>query len=169
VRPQHRPDIDLQVAEHALELLARKRNKMPLTAGFMQAVAHQGFGHRVGMRRAAVMVAHLRSNGNLVQVGRYRGKRHGFWVPIYSLRTPSGLRIASVCRNSVVKSRPWWQHSLFGNPDGEKPLYAAKKDLRRWRSKAHRVLEFARANDQYPSPPPLDLNLWKETRCEQPC
>ena len=145
MRPQHQPDLDRQVAEHALELLARKRSKMPLTAGFMQAVALQGFGHKVGMRRAATMVSHLRRNGSLVQVGRYRGKRHGFWVPVYRLRTPSGLRIASVCRNPAVKGLGWWQHGLFGNPGGEKPPGATEETVKRWRSRSFKAMEADRA------------------------
>jgi len=157
-RPAANADLDNKVAEHVCDILARNRDIRPLTVGFMQTVS-ASLAHPVGEHRAARMIHHLKATKRITQVGRYRAKAHGYFVAIYRLHS---YVVSSIRRNSPVKSSVWWQHGLFGNPDGEKPLFAAKKDLRRWRSKAHRVLEHARANYEYPAAPPLDQNLWKE-------
>lgn len=124
-------DLDLQVAEHAVTILARKRKKMPLTVGFMQAVALQGFNHKVGEHRAARMIHHLRTTHRLTPVGRYRGQPHGFFVTIYRL---TDTVTSSVRRKAVVKGREWWKHGLFGNPNGEKSRLVSEEVLDRWRS-----------------------------------
>jgi hypothetical protein len=157
-RPAANEDLDKKVAEHVCSILARKRDRRPLTVGFMQTVA-AAIGHKVGEHRAARMVNHLKATKRITQVGRYQAKTHGYYVAIYRLHS---YVVSSIRRNSPVKRLGWWQHGLFGNPDGEKPLFAAKKDLRRWKSKTHRALEYARANYEYPAAPPMDQNLWKE-------
>jgi hypothetical protein len=140
-RPAADLALDLKVAEHAVVILARTRQKMPLTAGYMQAVSQQVFGHKVGIKRAARMVAHLRRTHYLTQVSRYRGTPHGFWVPIYRLAAPV---LSSVRRKVVVKGRAWWEHGLFGNPDGEKPLGYCKETRKRWKTNAWMTCESQR-------------------------
>jgi hypothetical protein len=122
-RPSADEALDRKVAEHVLAVLARKRATLPLTAGFMQACAAQGFNHRVGQKRAARMCAHLRQAGLLTPYSRYRG-RHGFWVTIYRVIHRVAPGSFSVRRKSRVKydeRKNWWKHALFGTPDGKPP------------------------------------------------
>jgi len=123
-RPRADREKDKKVAEHALSVLARRRTTMPLTAGFMQAVARDGFGHKVGLKRAARMRAHLVASGRLIPVGRYRGSKHGYWVTVWKLLPPTPLALFSVRKKSRVKffgRKQWWEHALFGTPDGKPP------------------------------------------------
>jgi hypothetical protein len=124
VRPAHSPALDRKLADHVVTVLMRKRDTMPLTVGFMQAVCEQGFGQKVGRARASAMITHLQATNRLRLVGRYRGRRHGFFVGVYRLASIT----ASVARNSDVKSRAkryspkrWWEHALFGTHDGKPP------------------------------------------------
>lgn len=141
-RPAANLDKDLRVAEHVVTVLARRRQKMPLTVGFMQAVSLQGFGHKVGEHRAARMIHHLRFTNRLTPVGRYRGNPHGFFVTIYRLRDSVS---SSVRRKAVVKSREWWEHGLFGNPNGEEPVGYTEQRVKRWKQREWRLAEIIRA------------------------
>jgi hypothetical protein len=141
VRPPHSPERDRKLAEHVVVVLLRKRDTMPLTVGFMQAVCKQGFGVKVGRARASAMISHLQSTSRITLVGRYRGKKHGFWVGIYRLAPV----IVSVARNSRVKGRPWWQHPLFGTPDGKPPPGTSKRQRKWWRDPRFLIAEKERA------------------------
>lgn len=123
-RPKADDALDRRVAEHVLDVLARRRTTMPLTAGFMQAVCLQGFGHRVGRKRAARMCAHLALSGRIAPVGRYRGLRHGYWVTLWRVLQRVAPVSSSVRKKSRVKfdeRKRWWEHALFGTPDGKPP------------------------------------------------
>lgn len=133
MRPAHTPSVDDAVARQVLTTMSRTRKTFPLTAGFMQTAAKQWFGLEMGRARAGRAVARLAAAKRVSQVGRYKGKRHGFWVALYTSSGPEAPVTSSVLRNSVVKPRSWWQHPLFGNPDGSPPLGASEEQLARWR------------------------------------
>jgi hypothetical protein len=100
---------------------------MPFTVGFLQAHA-RALGVHMGEHRAAAAINRLRQRGTLIKVGDYRARRHGFRVALYDV---APRHKASVRRRRLVK---WWEHPLFGNPDGEKPRDEPQGRLRRWGS-----------------------------------
>jgi hypothetical protein len=122
------------MAEQAVTLLARRRDVRPLTAGFLQQQIWSFFRERIGEHRAEAMIRHLRSSRRLLQVGSYKSKRHGFHVPIYRLAQPAGSVTSSVRKNSRVKPRAWWQHPLFGTPDGKPPPGTSERQKLWWQS-----------------------------------
>lgn len=88
------------------------------------------------------MIRHLKTTGAIRIRWYYRSKKHGFTYPIYQLRSQARF---SVRRKSSVKPRAWWQHGLFGNPQGGRPIGASEETVKRWRSAAFKALEFERA------------------------
>jgi hypothetical protein len=103
-------------AEQFLSTL--RRGSMPVTVGFVQ--------RRTGMaeHQARRIRNDLVRRKLLVPVGRYRGKKHGFWVTIYKVVQPEASVTSSVRRISRVKRnerKTWWLHALFGTPDGRPP------------------------------------------------
>jgi len=124
-------------AEQFLSTLRRPR--MPVTVGFVQA--------RTGMaeHQARRIRNELVERGALVPVDKYQGKKHGFWVTVYRVIQPRASVTASVRRTRTVKPRFWWQHPLFGTPDGEPPPGTPRKQRKRWRSGLFRAYEKERA------------------------
>ena len=91
---------------------------MPVTVGYVQ--------RRTGMseHRARAVRNDLVRSGHLVEVGCYRGRRHGFWVKLYRVVQPEASVTSSVRRTRRVKRderKTWWLHPLFGTPDGRPP------------------------------------------------
>ena len=105
---------------------SRRRNRkigMPFTVGFLQR-SSKAMGYPLGEHRAAAAIRELQRRKVLQAQGKYRGKGHGFWVVTY--RLPSV--VSSVRRTRRVKPvwkpcsrKNWWQHALFGTPDGRRP------------------------------------------------
>lgn len=106
----------------------------------MQTVS-ASLGHKVGEHRAARMIHHLQRTRRITQVSRYKGSKHGYWITVYRLHS---YVVSSVRRKSAVKTKPWWQHGLFGNPDGAIPVGASEERLERWKSKPWRWAEAQR-------------------------
>jgi hypothetical protein len=116
-------------------------------------------------------VARLRASGVLVPAGTYRQAYgmlpKGFHVPLYrvdvpvwlgsrGLRTaptltPTRLRFATPKASVATRGRVkwWWEHALFGNPDGVRPHGVGEKELTTWRSRKHRRCEESRATAFY--------------------
>ena len=116
-----------------------KRGVMPVTVGYVQ--------RRTGMaeHQARRVRNDLVKRKLLVPVGQYRGRRHGFWVTLYRVVQPEASVTSSVRRTARVKPKFWWQHPLFGTPDGEPPPGSTKKQRKRWRSGLFRAYERERA------------------------
>jgi hypothetical protein len=133
------------MAQQVVTILARRRDVRPLTAGFLRQQIWHSFRVRIGEHRAEALVRYLRTVRRIVEVGSYKAKRHGFRVTIYRLMQPAGSVTSSVRKNSRVKPRAWWQHPLFGTPDGKPPPGTTKKQRKRWRSGLFRAYERERA------------------------
>jgi hypothetical protein len=121
----------------------------PLTDAGIQRVAGR-LGDQVGIKRCREMRRRLIAAGIIEAVGSYRRA--------YSLRVPSGFRVllyrlavaatatgrrvrgaphlpASVGRGGLVKRPRWWEHPLFGTPDGLPPPGISRRVARRMRSR----------------------------------
>lgn len=110
-------------------LTTLKRGTMPVTVGFVQ--------RRTGMaeHQARRIRNELIQRGALVPVDQYQGKKHGFWVTIFRVIQPRASVTASVRRIRTVKARiPWWQHPLFGTPDGKPPPGTSDRQVKWWQS-----------------------------------
>jgi len=105
---------------------------MPFTVGFLQKWSG------MGEHRAAAAINELRRRRILVPIDSYRSRRHGYRVTLYRLAQRLASVSLSVRRSASVN---WWEHPLFGNPGGEKPVGVRRKDLTRWRSQRHRRWE----------------------------
>jgi hypothetical protein len=125
----------------------------PLTEGAFQAVAAR-LGHgNAGIKRCRAMIRRLRAEGILEDAGSYRqayrntASPSGYRVGLYRL----GFAVAGVVnrvRGTPCLKRPigegwpvkrrrmadWWEHALFGTPDGRPPPGVSRRDRRRWRS-----------------------------------
>jgi len=91
---------------------------MPVTVSFVQA--RTGMSEHESRRVRNDLV----ERGALVPVGRYQGRRHGFWVTLYRVLQPAASVTASVRRTRSVKRvtrKNWWLHPLFGTLDGRPP------------------------------------------------
>jgi len=112
---------------------------MPVTVSFVQA--------RTGMaeHQARRIRNELVERGALVPVGKYQGRKHGFWITIYRVVQPAASVTSSVRRTRVVKRSPWWQHPIFGTPDGKPPPGTSNRQRKWWRSSRFHAAEKRRA------------------------
>lgn len=119
-------------------LTTLRRGTMPVTVGFVQ--------RRTGMaeHQARRIRNDLVRRRLLIPVGKYRGRKHGFWVTLYRVVQPEASGTSSVRRSARVKAQPWWRHPLFGTPDGKPPPDTTKKQRKRWRSATFRAYEMER-------------------------
>jgi len=116
----------------------------PLTEAVFQAVALK-LDHHVGIKRVRRVLRRLISEGVLSPAGSYRqvyrsGKGNsGYRVRLYTLTV--AVRAArskrAVGKRGAVKGTPttrWWQHPLFGEPDGKPPPHLGRRQAARMRS-----------------------------------
>jgi hypothetical protein len=140
-------------ARFASVLPGEPPERFPLTAFTVQAVAWR-LGYEIGEKRCRAMTRRLVEAGIVVESGSYRQR--------YRLRAGRGsyrvrlLRLAAHALRAVVhrgatryprhspvgnrssvkraERRRWWQHPLFGSPDGLPPPHLTRKNARRMRS-----------------------------------
>ncbi len=112
-------------------------------------------GHRIGEKRAYSLRRRLLAAEIIQEAGSYRPdytNRAGAGthrVTLYRLAVgvvayvcesvlcASHKVVASVGSGGVVKSKlvlPWWQHVLFGDPDGLPPPQLTRRQLKKMRS-----------------------------------
>lgn len=148
--------IGLKVVEHLLGARCTIDPKTPdrpypLTEACFQTVAAK-LGHRVGIKRARVILHRLRTAGVMNQSGSYRqpyrltGSGGGYRVKVWRtaivlFRDRGGSSCSPAVKHpvgprTVVKPRkrrprePWWAHGLFGNPDGLPPPDKRERKMR---------------------------------------
>jgi hypothetical protein len=129
----------------------------PLTEHCFAAVA-RALGRPAGIKRSRVLLRRLLAEGVLERAGLYRqayrdaAGASGYRVPLYRLAAgawgiarrlcgPPGLKRA-VGRRAPVKRVPkrrWWQHELFGTPDGRPPPQLTRRQRRMWKSPDERM------------------------------
>jgi hypothetical protein len=136
-------------ARHQAAAPGHPRDSFPLTEHAFQAVAHR-LGYRVGIKRARRLIHRLTAAEVIAPDGSYRQRYRttgvsGYRVKLYRIGVRiTGLRITGlrgaatpqppVGTSAVVKRGrrvPWWQHGLFGNPDGLPPPGLTAR-TRRW-------------------------------------
>lgn len=146
-------------ARRASAQSGRLPERFPLTEAAFQAIARK-LGRQVGIKRSRRLLRRLTTAGIIKDSGSYRQKYRnaassgGYRVTLYRLAVGTagvvrrGVRFAAasslkppVGRAGAVKpdSRPrWWQHALFGEPDGLPPPTLSPLQRRRWRSAEER-------------------------------
>lgn len=118
--------------------------RFPLTERTFQAVARR-LGHTVGIKRCRAMLRRLRAAKVLAPAGSYRTRYtstaapSGWCVRLVRLAVPfAPLRVQrAVGTNGSVKGDPhprWWEHALFGTPDGRPPPGFSPERLARMKS-----------------------------------
>jgi hypothetical protein len=149
-------DPDGQTALDVLRHLLGAREAMnaperfPLTEETFCAVARK-LGRPVGQKRARRLAARLvessvvGNSGHYRQPYRYSEPRDGFHVRLYKLiagvrqlplktQLPVGKRQRVKRRSRPRERRRWWQHPLFGMPDGRPPPGIRKDVAKKMRS-----------------------------------
>jgi hypothetical protein len=139
----------LDVVRHLLGARAAagvsKGGRFPLTEAVFQKIARR-LGGEVGIKRSRWLLGRLRQAGVLEESGSYRQEYRdseepsGYRVRLYRL----GVNFAPLSKKSPVgRRRPvkcrfrrrWWQHGLFGNPDGRPPPGYSQRALNQMRSR----------------------------------
>ncbi len=120
--------------------------RFPLTEPTFTAIARK-LGPTVGIKRARILLRRLRAANVLQPDGSYvRNHGHRYRVALY--RLVGGLASLrskhAVGRGRIVKRKkrfPYWEHTLFGEPDGLPPpgLTRAQKRRMRRRGELERV------------------------------
>lgn len=125
----------------------------PLTEHCFAADA-RALGRPTGIKKCRTMLHRLTATGVLDRAGSYRQAYRntagvsGYRVPLYKLaRGVQGVVRHGRCRSALlqrpvgtarrVKADPrrrWWQHALFGSPDGLPPPDLTRVQRRRMRS-----------------------------------
>jgi hypothetical protein len=115
----------------------------PLTESMFQAVAAR-LGHNVGIKRSRGLIRRLVAAHVIELTSSYRQPYRnaaggsGFRVALYKVTVaPALIRKRAVGRRPLVKQRVrrrWWQHDLFGEPDGRPPTNLTLAQARRMRS-----------------------------------
>lgn len=145
--------IALNVVRHLLGARAssvkhgKARDAFPVTAETFAAVARK-LGTPVGTKRARALTHRLRAADVLTFSGSYP-QRYGsrYRVKLYRLGTVAASLLSQlpVGRRQVVKRKKrlrWYEHPLFGEPDGRPPPGLTKKRANQMRSRDE--LEWAR-------------------------
>ena len=134
----------LDAARRAAVTTGHPPDSFPLTEAVFQAVALK-LDHRVGIKRIRKLLRRLISQEVLTPAGSYRqvyrnGEGNsGYRVRLYTL-TVAVLAARSkraVGKRGAVKRSPtrrWWQHPLFGEPDGKPPPQLGRRRANRMRS-----------------------------------
>jgi hypothetical protein len=152
----------LIAARHA----AGEDGRVPLTEQFVLWVARR-LRLPVGRNGARRVVRRLKTAGVVAPAGSYRQSYgvlpRGFRVPCFRVtvavwlgsrrlrsapprrRLRSATHQASNAAHHKLKSLAWWQHPLFGHPDGLPPPGTSSEVRRRWRSGKHRKAEAQRS------------------------
>jgi hypothetical protein len=152
----HEAKLGLRILRHteAARQALGAPDEFPFTPEFMQAVARK-LGVKVGIKRAYTLRRRLTAAEVIREHGSYRpaysntggdGKHR---VTLYKLAVRATRYVrcavgnarrsvqASVGRTGVVKRlarRRWWEHGLFGMPDGKPPPGLTPDHRRRWKS-----------------------------------
>jgi hypothetical protein len=154
----------LLLARHA----ADQPDELPLTEQFILRLACR-LRIPLGRNAARRVIARLKATGVIVPLGSYRqayGINPGAYKVTLWIVTPiawvgtrprsfagprkrprSATRTASVATPGQHKLDPWWQHPLFGNPDGRPPPGTKPKRLERWASQPHLAHEQRRERE----------------------
>jgi hypothetical protein len=153
----------LMVISHLLHArdAAGEHGPVPITEGWMLSLARR-LGVPLGRNASRRGMKHIASLGVIAPAGVYRqGYRiatpGGHKVPMWSIQVPVWIRTtylghafrtggrdrrpcgpASVATWRSVKSKPWWEHGVFGNPDGLPPVGLSPSLRKRWRPRRDR-------------------------------
>ena len=148
-------DPDAQLALNVVRHLLGSRaacgvssGTFPLTEFAFQAVARK-LGAEVGIKRIRRLIRRLVHAGVLMPAGSFRQAYRtrgisGFKVALYRVLVLLALLREKRLSAGAGPSRPrgprrWWEHPLFGNPDGLPPPEIRKARLRRMRSADERI------------------------------
>jgi hypothetical protein len=143
----HDGQLGLDVLRHLLGarfVVQPKPAPFPLTAEAFQRVAGK-LGVRVGIKRSYTIIRRLSDAGIIENIASYRqpygtsAAPSGFRVTLYRLAAKvasvrPARRQRAIGGGAVVNPLPrrrWWEHPLFGNPDGRPPPHLSAARLRR--------------------------------------